>query len=151
MLHVVEAVYDYVIDTPKTEKSVRAVPLPQATVQLILQWKRKTKRTKPDDFILSGRKGVPGDQARMLRDHIKPTCDALGFKKATWLTFRRSWNTWADGKGISPKMRGTLVGNSAEVNSHIYTKTTAETLRNAVEIVSGELCANCAPPSQMAN
>ena len=61
------------------------------------------------------------------------------------MTFRRTWSTWADGKGISPKIRGAIVGNSAEVNSSVYTKTIAENLRPAVEIVSEELCANCAP------
>jgi integrase len=151
MLSVVEAVYDGVVDTPKTENSVRVVPLPLSTVQLILQWKNKSKRTKPDDFILSGRKGVPGNQARMFRDHIKPACAALNLKPATWLTFRRSWNTWADGKGISPKMRGAIVGNSEVINSQLYTKTIADSLRNAVEVVSNELCANCAPTSEMVN
>jgi integrase len=150
-LRIVEAVYDGVVDTPKTENSARVVPLPQSTVQLILQWKAKSKRTKDDDFILAGRKGTSGGQARMLKDHIKPACAALGLKPATWLTFRRSWNTWADGKGVSPKMRGEIVGNSAEVNSRVYTKTIADSLRNAVELVGETLCANCAPQSEMVN
>ena len=41
--------------------------------------------------------------ARVLRDHIKPSCEDLGIPPATWLTFRRTWATWADGKGIIPK------------------------------------------------
>jgi integrase len=139
------------VDTPKTEKSVRVVPLSQWAVQLLMQWRAKSKRTNPDDLILAGRKGTSGGQARMLEDHIKPACAALGLKPATWLTFRRSWNTWADGKGISPKMRGEIVGNSAEVNSTVYTKTIAESLRNAVETVGRELFSDCSPRSEMVN
>ena len=150
-MEVVDAIYDGFIDTPKTEKSARVVPLPISTVQLLERWRTKSRRNKPDDFILQGRKGVPGDQARMLRDHIQPTCDDLGFKRATWLTFRRSWTTWADGKGISPKMRGALMGNSEEINSRIYTKVIPDTLRKAVETVGNELCANCAPQSETVN
>ena len=48
-------------------------------------------------------------------------------------------------------MRGAIVGNSERVNSQVYTKTIAESLRNAVEIVGNELCANCAPASEMVN
>jgi integrase len=121
-LSVVEAVYDGVVDTPKTESSVRVVPLPQATVQLILQWKAKAKHKEPDDFVLASRKGIPGSQSTMLRDHIKPACAA-----------------------------GAIVGNSERVNSRVYTKTIADTLRNAVEIVGNELCADCAPASEMVN
>jgi hypothetical protein len=48
-------------------------------------------------------------------------------------------------------MRGAIVGNSEDVNSQVYTKTIAESLRNAVYVVSNELCANCAPSSEMVN
>src|SRR5688572_28472081 len=66
--------------------------------------------------------GVTGDGPRMLRDHIKPACVRLGFKPATWLTFRRSWSTWGEEELISPKIRGLLLGNSAEINQTVYTK-----------------------------
>jgi integrase len=69
--------------TPKTDSSIRVVPLTQSTVQLILQWRAKSKRTNPDDLILAGRKGTPGGQARMLKNHIKPACTTLGLKPAT--------------------------------------------------------------------
>ena len=150
-IEVEQAIYDHVIDTPKTENSIRTIPLPGVTVALLKQWRAKSKWTKPDDFILAGRDGVPGDHARMLNDYIKPACGALGFKRACWLTFRRSWNTWADGLGVSPKMRGAIVGNSDAINSRIYTKTIPSTLRNAVEMVGNKLCANCAPQSEMVN
>jgi hypothetical protein len=48
-------------------------------------------------------------------------------------------------------MRGEIVGNSAEINSRVYTKTIADSLRNAVELVAETLCANCAPVSEMVN
>jgi hypothetical protein len=51
--------------------------------------------------------------------------------------------TWADGKGITPKMRGELMGNSAEINQRVYTKVLPETLRYAVDVVGKELFSNC--------
>ena len=35
------------------------------------------------------------------------------------------------------------MGHSAEVNHRVYTKVIPDALRNAVEIVGGELLANC--------
>jgi integrase len=148
---IVEAVYDHQIDTPKTLKSVRTIPLPQQAIVMLDQWKAKSKRTKPEDFILAGRRGVSGDHARMLRDHVKPACIASKIPVATWLTFRRTWSTWADGIGASPKMRGELMGNSEEINQRIYTKVIPDTLRVTVQQVSENLCATCAHESNWVN
>jgi integrase len=142
-LSIAEAIYDSVIDVPKTEKSVRTIPLPPIVGRLLSQWRQQTKYAGSEDFILAGRKGIPGDDARILRDYIKPACEDLGIRHATWLTFRRTWATWADGKGITPKMRGELMGNSAEINQQVYTKVLPETLRNAVEVVGNDLLGNC--------
>lgn len=142
-ISIVEAVYDAVIDLPKTKNSVRTVPLPQLVVQLLIEWRSQTKYRKADDFILAGRKGIGGDHARLLRDYIKPSCEDLGIPPATWLTFRRTWATWADGKGITPKMRGELMGHSAEMNERVYTKVLPESLRRAVEVVGKDLLEDC--------
>jgi len=142
-LSIAEAIYDSVIDTPKTEKSVRRIPLAASVVDVLSEWQFQAKYAKSEDFILAGRKGIPGDHARILRDHIKPACEGLGIPRATWLTFRRTWATWADGKGITPKMRGELMGNSAVINEEVYTKVLPESLRHAVEVVGRDLLGDC--------
>ncbi len=142
-LCITEAIYDEVLDSPKTKDSIRTVPLPEPIVQLLTTWRSHTKFGKAEDFIFAGREGVSGDPKRMLRDHIKPACKSLRIPDATWLTFRRTWATWADGKGITPKMRGELMGNSAEINQQVYTKVLPETLRYAVDVVGKELFSDC--------
>src|SRR5262249_1721278 len=146
-----EAIYDHVLDSPKTKKSVRRVPLATETVEELSKWRAKTRYGKPEDFILAGRLGRPGDHARVLRDQIKPPCKKIGLPPATYLTFRRTWSTWADEKGVSPKLRGELQGNSEEINSRIYTKVIPDTLRAAVQSVGSELFAQCAQSSNAVN
>jgi integrase len=153
-LDVVEAIYDDCIDTPKTKNSIRTVPLPQPLLAWLSDFRSRTKFKKYEDFILAGRLGVPGDAKRMLRDYIHPACEDLGIPPATWLTFRRTWATWADGKGVTPKMRGELMGNSAEVNQQVYTKVLPETLRYAVDVVGNELFrlfSNCSVSPKLVN
>jgi integrase len=150
-IQVEEAIYDHVLNSPKTKKSVRSVPLPTESVEMLLAWQKETRYAKPEDFILAGRSGKAGDHARVLRGHIKPACRELGLPPATYLTFRRTWSTWADEKGVSPKMRGELQGNSEEINSRIYTKVIPDSLRVAVQSVGSELFANCAQSPKLVN
>lgn len=69
--------------------------------------------------------------------------EALGLPKATWLTFRRTFSTWADARGVSTKMRAELMGHGPEINQNVYTKVIPESLRNAAASVASELFANC--------
>jgi integrase len=80
-LAIVQAVYDGIVDSPKTTKSVRSIPLAPGAVKVLQECQSVSKRTKPQDFIFAGRLGVPGDSARMLRDHIQPACERLGLKQ----------------------------------------------------------------------
>jgi integrase len=151
-LSIEQSVYDGVIDSPKTENSVRDIPLHPSIVQLLLEWKSKSKYSKPEHFIFAVHDGnVPGDPYRMLRSHITPACGEVEIPRSTWMTFRRTWATWADGKGITPKMRGELMGNSAEVNERIYTKVLPDSLRFAVDVVGGELFSNCSVTTETVN
>jgi integrase len=146
-----QAVYDKVFDTPKTQKSLRSIPLSDAVVAFLCNWRSQCTRTDPTDFIIPGRKAVPRDQKRMLQDHIKPACEALGLPKATWLTFRRTFSTWADTRGVSARIRAELMGHGPEINQSVYTKVIPEALRNAVANLGSELFANCSQSPKWVN
>jgi integrase len=150
-LFVQEAIYENVIDTPKTSKSIRNIPLSPALVRLLQDWRKATTRRSPEDFIFSGRDGRPRDHKQIMRDHIKPACKSLGLPSACWLTFRRTFATWADQNGVSAKQRGELMGNSAEVNAMVYTQVMDHALRSGIERISDELFSNCSVSSEMAN
>jgi integrase len=150
-LTVNQAVYDDVFDTPKTEKSLRVVPLSKSALTFLLDWRTRSKRVAPDNFVLTGRRGAMASQARILRDHIKPACEALGLPKASWLTFRRTFSSWGEAKGVGAKTRAELMGHSPEMNQSVYTKVIPDTLRSAVEIVGSELLANCLHQAKFVN
>ena len=150
-LEIQEAVYENVIDKPKTAKSIRSIPLSPALVRLFQEWRTSASRRDPEDFIFSKRDGSPKDHRQVMRDHIKPACKRLGLPSASWLTFRRTFATWADQNGVSAKQRGELMGNSADVNALVYTQVIDGALRTAVERVSGELFSNCSVVSERVN
>jgi integrase len=115
------------------------IPLSQPTVALLQEWFKVVKRKAAEDFIFSTTTGKPKEPRQITRDYIVPACGDLGLPRAGWLTFRRTFATWADENGASAKQRGELIGNSAEINAHVYTQTTDEGLRRAVEEVGAAL------------
>ena len=74
---------------------------------------------------------------------FKRACEELGLPRASWLTFRRTFSTWADERGVSAKVRAELMGHGPEINQNVYTKVIPDTLRKAVQSVGRELFANC--------
>jgi len=86
-----------------------------------------------------------------MRDHIKPACKRLGLQVASWLTFRRTFATWADQNGVSAKQRGELMGNGAEVNATVCPQVMEHALRSGIERLSGELFTDCALLSDSVN
>lgn len=103
MLGVREAVYEGCFDVPKTAAGVRQVPLSDSALKLIGQWKARVKRTDSDALVFSTWSGKPISPNNVLRQ-IFPACDALGLKRATWLTFRRTYSSWAHQKGVPGKV-----------------------------------------------
>jgi len=58
-LTIQEAIYEGVIDRPKTALSLRVIPLSPSLVQLLREWKVSAIRKAPEDFIFASRDGKP--------------------------------------------------------------------------------------------
>jgi integrase len=142
-LNIQEGVYEGVIDTPKTEASLRVVPLSKEAIRFLRDWRKIAPKRGIEDFIFSSMDCRPKSHKQIMRDHIRPACDRLGLPKVSWMTFRRTFSTWADEEGVSAKQRGVLMGNSAEVNHRVYTQTRDEGLRQGVERVSARIVQYC--------
>jgi len=84
-------------------------------------------------------------------DVVQPACKGLALPSASWLTFRRTFATWADQNGVSAKQRGELMGNSAEVNAMVYTQVMDHALRSGIQRISDELFSNCSISSESVN
>jgi integrase len=77
-LSITEAYYRGHLDTPKTEASVRRVPLDPFAIALLNRWKRQCRRVAPSDLIFGTRNGKPENPNNLLRRHVFPACDRLG-------------------------------------------------------------------------
>src|SRR6266516_4036777 len=103
---------------PRT--SVTSSPLPPV-LTLLLEWKRKSKRTQPADFIFPTRRGKPENGNNILRRYVYPACDAAGVPRANWLTFRRTFSTWSHQRGIPVKDIAEMMGHADVDMQFTYT------------------------------
>jgi integrase len=112
VLHVRQAVYEGTFGTPKTEAGLRRIPLADGALQLVSEWKQRVKKVNADSLVFSTRSGKPICPGNVLRRWIFPTCASLGLPRATWLTFRRTYSTWAHDKGVPSKVVAQLMGHA---------------------------------------
>lgn len=48
-----EVVYEGAFDTPKTDASVRPIPLSDTAIRLLGDWRKRVRRTAPDDRMFA--------------------------------------------------------------------------------------------------
>jgi len=101
---------------------------------------RGSKEIKPDALVFSTGSGKPISPNNVLRRHVFPACDALGLKRVTWLTLRRTYSSWAHEKGVPGKVVAQLMGHArVDTTLNVYTQVIDGALRTAVDKVGSEL------------
>jgi hypothetical protein len=61
-----EAIYEGTLDRPKTEASVRLIPLADPT-DLLQTWRQRVEQTAPEDLIFGTASGTPISPTNVLR------------------------------------------------------------------------------------
>jgi integrase len=135
-----EAVYDGSFSTPKTAAGVRQIPLSDAAVKLVADWRARVKRTEPESLMFSTWSGKPISPNNVVRRWIAPACKTLGLQRVTWLTLRRTYSSWAHEKGVPGKVIAQLMGHAkVDTTLNVYTQVIDGSLRRAADSVGSEL------------
>jgi integrase len=139
-LEIRSSVYDGVFGTPKTEAGVRTIPLSGAAVNALAAWKSVTKNTEPSALVFATRSGKPISPNNILRRHVIPACEALGIPRCSWLTFRRTYSSWAHTNGVPGKVVARLMGHAnVDTTLNVYTQVLDASMREGAEAVGSEL------------
>lgn len=135
-----EAVYEGKFDKPKTEASVRDIPLADAVIQLMAEWRTRCKRIGPDDLVFSTWSGKSISPNNVLRQQVYPACAALGLPRVSWLTLRRTYSSWAHERGVAGKVIAQLMGHTkVDTTLNVYTQVIDGAARTAADRVGSEL------------
>jgi integrase len=114
--------------------------LSEATVRLLTEWKAQARKTEPQALVFSTWSGKPISSNNVSRRWVFPACAKLTLPNASWLTFRRTYASWAHDKGVPAKVVAQLMGHTnADVTINVYTQVLDASLRTAVDRIGGEL------------
>jgi integrase len=139
-LQVREAVYEGTFDEPKTDASARLIPLPEMAMEMLQTWRSLCRRTAPEDLIFATISGKPISPNNVLRRWVWPACQAAGLPKATWLTFRRTYSSWAHHQGVPPKVVAAIMGHTkVDTTLNVYTQVLDGAAREAADRVGSQL------------
>jgi integrase len=106
-----------VVGRCKTESSQKPVPLHSTVALALMDWKRCSAYTKPDDWVFAsrwqrGRKPLQGQA--ILRKHIRPVAQRAGIQKQFgWHTFRHTYSTLLRSVGTEFKVMQELLRHSS--------------------------------------
>lgn len=140
VLVVEEAVYEGTFGPPKTVAGLRSIPLADLAVELLREWGQRAKRTGPADLVFSTWSGKPISPNNVLRRWVFPACAELGIPNASWLTFRRTYASWAHQQGVPGKVLAELLGHEkVDTSVNVYSQVIDGAKRAAVQQVGGEL------------
>jgi integrase len=76
----------------------------------------------------------------VLRRWVWPACQAAHLERATWLTFRRTYSSWAHDKGVPAKVVAQIMGHAkVDTTMNVYTQVLDGAARSAADRVGSEL------------
>jgi integrase len=127
------------IDDPKTEAGFRNAPVSAPVLMLLQDWKKRSRRTAPTDFIFATRNGKPESGNNILRRHVYPACDAAQIARANWLTFRRTFSNWSHEHRIPAKDIAEMMGHAEVDMQFTYTVGVDENKRRGAERLGNQL------------
>ena len=107
ILHVQRRVYEGEVDTPKSKKSVRRLPIPEELVQ-------RLKKLQTKDWVFQARNGSPLNQTNVLKRYLRPAVEELGITLGGWHDFRHSQSTVMRLGDVPPEVRAAILGHSVK-------------------------------------
>lgn len=134
VLRVKETVYDGHFGTPKTKRSLRAIPIGDSATAVLSGL--QPQQPNANVLVFSTRKGTPLCRRNLLRRDLQPACEAAGLPVITWHSLRHSNATLLDAVGAPLGTVQALLGHATpEVTREIYLHSIPEDQRRAVENV----------------
>src|SRR5204862_218562 len=106
-----------------------------AAMQFIEAWQRRGTQVEPEALVFATWSGRPISPNNVLK-HIVAAAKALGLPKISWLTFRRTYSSWAHEEGVPGKVADTLM-RRAEQAQHRRMVVRPERLSHDVAAVAG--------------
>jgi integrase len=138
--HITQRVYHGDIDSPKTHLSVRKAALSDGLGEAIEEWRKLSPCNSPDDWVFpSETLKTPVVPYNLWRRQIGSRLKAAGLSWVTFQVMRRTHSSLLRELDVAPEIRAQQMGHTVDVNENVYTKTSLESRRQAVNMLEASL------------
>jgi integrase len=121
-----QRVYRNVIDTPKTNQSVRHAALPEGLLREIEVWREFSVETRADAWVFPSERMTPLSKDNCWRRSMSPKLSKVDLEWANFLVLRRTHSTLMKALGVDGKLVADQLGHSLDTNQNVYTSTSVE-------------------------
>jgi integrase len=121
-----QRVYRGIIDTPKTNQSVRHAALPEGLLREIEVWREFSAVTRPDAWVFPSERMTPLSKDNCWRRSMCPKLAKVGLEWANFLVLRRTHATLMKALGVDGKLVADQLGHSLDVSQNVYTQSPVE-------------------------
>lgn len=135
IIHVRQRIYNGLIDTPKTPRSIRDLPMPRWLAEKLLTHRDRLGDRRAS-YVFEGSSGKPLNPVSMCQRVLQPALSELGLPRVSWHCFRRTLATWLSEQGTQIKTTQELLGHSS-VNTTLeyYVQSLSASRQEAIEMV----------------
>jgi len=133
-IRVSESVFQGQFQKPKSERSVRTIPIGPVARWLLENHRQRLVRLKPDDLVFPNRRSGAYRESNLLERVLKPASKAAGIGRVTWHQFRHVHASLLHDLGVPVKVAQQQLGHATvETTLNVYTHVVQDTHRKAIE------------------
>lgn len=137
-----QRVYEGVIDSPKSPKSIRRAALSESVIADIALWRAVCATTEDGWVFPSEAIKTPLRPGNCWRRHIGPKLQAASLEWINFQVLRRSCSSLMNDEGVDPKVISDQLGHTLDVGMNVYTRVALERQLEAVNRLDSKLQAS---------
>jgi integrase len=135
-----QRVYRGDIDSPKSSYSVRWAALSDGLLSAIAEWRAFAADSSPDAWVFPSEKlSTPLRKDNCWRRCFAPRLKPVGLGWVNFQVMRRSHSCLLKELDVDPQVRAEQMGHTVDVNENVYTRTSLERRREAVNKLESAL------------
>lgn len=136
LLHVVRRVYEGDVDSVKSRRSQRVLPIDPTLLS-------RMERLGNGNWVFRSRSGTPLNAGNALKRHIRPAAEELGVSLGGWHDFRHTFSTNLRRSGVHPKVVSDILGHQkVNLAMDVYDRTDVQDFVQPLSLVVNQLLPN---------
>ena len=121
-----QRVYRGLVDTPKTDQSLRKAALSEGVAAEVENWRQLAVDTRDGAWVFPSERMTPLSKDNCWRRSMYPKLEKVGLGWCNFQVMRRTHATLMKALGIDGKLVADQLGHSLDVNQNVYTQSPVE-------------------------